>query len=76
MLATPDIACGACIGAFALLIFYGGLISISDEVFDSSKVDGANGLTRFWHIDLPMMMGQMPISRVPAANTPRTNTAQ
>lgn len=43
---------------FALLIFYGGLISIPNELFDAGRVDGASGLRRFWHIDLPLLMGQ------------------
>jgi ABC-type sugar transport system permease subunit len=49
------------VSAFALLIFYGGLIGISEEIFDASRVDGANGLQRFWHIDLPMLMGQIKL---------------
>jgi len=43
---------------FALLIFYGGLISIPNELFDAARVDGASGLRRFWSIDLPLLMGQ------------------
>ncbi len=43
---------------FALLVFYGGLIGISDEIFDASRVDGASGLRRFWHIDVPLLLGQ------------------
>jgi ABC-type sugar transport system permease subunit len=49
------------VNAFAFLIFYGGLISISDEVFDAGKVDGAAGWTRFWHIDLPLLVGQIKL---------------
>ena len=49
------------VSAFALLIFYGGLIGISEEIFDASRVDGASGLQRFWHIDLPMLMGQIKL---------------
>lgn len=49
------------VSAFALLIFYGGLIGISEEIFDASRVDGANGLQRFWHVDLPMLMGQIKL---------------
>ncbi len=43
---------------FALLVFYGGLISISDEIFDAAQVDGASGLRRFLHIDFPLLTGQ------------------
>lgn len=49
------------IGAFALLIFYGGLISIPTELFDAAKVDGVNRLSRFWYLDLPMLMGQIKL---------------
>ncbi|MBZ0293376.1 MAG: ABC transporter permease subunit, partial [Anaerolineae bacterium] len=44
---------------FALLVFYGGLIGISEEIFDASEVDGASGLKRFWYIDLPLLFGQV-----------------
>ncbi len=64
----PNVALGAIVfigvpwvNAFALLIFYGGLISISDEVLDASRVDGANVLRRFWSVDLPLVMGQVKL---------------
>ncbi|QGQ99043.1 ABC transporter permease subunit [Paenibacillus psychroresistens] len=47
------------IGAFALLIFYGGLISISSEVFEAGIMDGIGKFRRFWNIELPLLMGQM-----------------
>ena len=46
------------ISAFALLIIYGGLIGIPQELFDAAKVDGASWWTRFTRIDLPMLMPQ------------------
>lgn len=49
------------VSAFALLIFYGGLIGISEEIFDASRVDGANGWQRFRYVDLPMLMGQVKL---------------
>lgn len=49
------------VGPFALLIFYGGLISIPNELFDAAKVDGANWRKRFWNIDLPMLMGAIKL---------------
>ncbi|MBN1283908.1 MAG: PQQ-binding-like beta-propeller repeat protein [Anaerolineae bacterium] len=45
------------VSPFALLVFYGGLISIPGELFDAAKVDGANWRQRFLGIDLPMLMG-------------------
>lgn len=49
------------INAFALLIYYGGLISISDEIIDSSRVDGASTWRRVWSLDLPLLMGQIKL---------------
>ncbi len=49
------------VNAFALLIFYGGLISISNEIVDASLVDGASKWRRFWNIDLPLLMGQIKL---------------
>jgi len=47
------------VSAFALLIFYGGLISIPTELFDAGQVDGASGLRRFFSIDIPLLVGQI-----------------
>lgn len=44
------------IGAFPLLLFYGGLITIPTDLFDAAKVDGANLWQRFIHVDLPLLM--------------------
>lgn len=44
------------VGALALLLFYGGLISIPTELFDAAKVDGCSFAQRFWHIDLPLLL--------------------
>ncbi|MHB0856133.1 MAG: outer membrane protein assembly factor BamB family protein [Anaerolineae bacterium] len=49
------------VGAFPLLIFYGGLISIASEIFDAAQVDGATGLKRFWYVDLPLLMSQVKL---------------
>ncbi len=47
------------INPFALLIFYGGLISIPTELFDAAKVDGATWWTRITRIDLPLLLSQV-----------------
>ena len=47
------------VSAFALLIFYGGLISIPGELFDSASLDGASTLRRIFNIDLPLLLGQV-----------------
>ena len=46
---------------FALLVFYGGLISISNEIFDAAKVDGAGIINRFLKIDIPLLFGQFKL---------------
>ncbi len=47
------------VSAFALLIFYGGLISIPGELFDSAALDGASTLRRIFNIDLPLLLAQV-----------------
>lgn len=47
------------VSVFALLIFYGGLISIPGEIFDAAEVDGAGPIRRFFNIDLPLLLGQV-----------------
>lgn len=49
------------VNAFALLIFYGGLISIPVELFDATKVDGASMWRRFWSLDLPLLLPQLKL---------------
>ena len=46
------------INVFNLLIFYAGLQGISQEVLEAAKLEGAVGITRVWHIDLPLVMPQ------------------
>ncbi len=49
------------VGAFNLLIFTAGLQSIPAEILDSASLDGAQGLTRFFTIDFPLIMGQVKL---------------
>ena len=44
------------VGAFSLLMFYGGLITIPTELFDAAKIDGANLWQRFRHLDFPLLL--------------------
>lgn len=37
------------------LIITAGLRSIPEELYDASRVDGANGWSEFWHITLPLL---------------------
>ena len=40
---------------FFMLIWLAGLTGISQEVRDAAAVDGAGALTRFWHVELPLL---------------------
>ncbi len=42
-----------------MLIFLAGLEAIEIELIDAAKVDGARGWKMFWHIELPMVVGQI-----------------
>lgn len=44
---------------FAFLVFFGGLLTISGEVFDAAAVDGANPVQRFFAIDVPGLWPQI-----------------
>jgi raffinose/stachyose/melibiose transport system permease protein len=67
-LANPHTALGALIlmgfpwvGAFAMLVFYAGLQAIPQELLDAAAVDGVTSLKRVWHVELPMIRGQLKI---------------
>ena len=38
-----------------MLYFVTGMTSISEDVYESSRIDGANGVQTFFHITLPML---------------------
>lgn len=52
------------IGGLALLLYLSGLMSIPQDVLDSSSVDGASGWRRIRAIDLPLVRGQMKLLAV------------
>lgn len=41
---------------FMAVIFLAGMQGIPEELYDAAKVDGANGIRRFIHITLPMII--------------------
>lgn len=43
----------------APLIYLAGLLGIPDAIVDAARIDGATGLRRIWHVDLPLIMGQI-----------------
>ncbi|MGC9347850.1 MAG: carbohydrate ABC transporter permease [Anaerolineae bacterium] len=42
-----------------MLILLAGLEAIPLELIDAARVDGATGWRMFWHVELPMVMGQI-----------------
>jgi ABC-type sugar transport system permease subunit/outer membrane protein assembly factor BamB len=46
---------------FAFLIYFGGLITINQDIFDSAQMDGVTVWKRFTSIDLPMIMPQIKL---------------
>jgi raffinose/stachyose/melibiose transport system permease protein len=65
-LADPDLALYALMGAgfpfvggIGVLIYLAGLQSISLEIYDAAKLDGASGFRQFLTIDLPLIKGQI-----------------
>lgn len=49
------------VGGMGLLIYLAGLMSIPQDLLDSSSVDGATAIRRIWLIDVPMVRGQMKL---------------
>ncbi len=41
---------------FMAVVFLAGLQGVPDDLYEAAKVDGANGLQRFWAITLPMLL--------------------
>lgn len=49
------------ISGLNLLIYLAGLDSIPHELFDAAAIDGASRLRRVFHVDIPMIMGQLKL---------------
>lgn len=47
------------IGGFGLLIYLAGLMQIPDSVLEAYSLESRNVLRRVWHIDIPLVRGQM-----------------
>lgn len=46
------------ISAFPFLIFLGGLLNISTDMYDAAKIDGAGWWHQLWRIDVPLLSPQ------------------
>jgi len=49
------------IGGVTVLILLAGLQNITTSIMDTAAIDGATGFRRIWHIDLPLIMGQIKL---------------
>ncbi|MDR1655633.1 MAG: sugar ABC transporter permease [Treponema sp.] len=47
------------VGGASVLIYMSGLMNISSEMIESSRLDGANIMQRIFKIDIPMILGQI-----------------
>jgi raffinose/stachyose/melibiose transport system permease protein len=47
------------VDAFALLIYTAGLQAIPSELPEAAAIDGATMRQRFWHIEIPLILGQI-----------------
>lgn len=47
-----------------VLIYTAGLQTIGTEIVDSARIDGATGIRRVFHIDLPLLVGQIRLLAV------------
>ncbi len=52
------------IGGITFLIYLAGLMSISTELFEVSKLDGMNVWQRFIHLELPLVRSQLKLVMV------------
>lgn len=48
-------------GGTTILFYLAGLMNIPRELIDAVLVDGVNGWQRFWHLELPLVMGQVKL---------------
>lgn len=47
------------VDGFAMLIFTAGLQAIPAEVLEAAHLDGAGAWTRFWRVEVPLILGQL-----------------
>lgn len=49
------------VAGIGILIYYAGLVGIDPEILDAASVDGSRGLHRIWHVDVPLVSGQIKL---------------
>jgi ABC-type sugar transport system permease subunit len=48
-------------GGINILIYYAGLSAIPESVQDAAQLDGAKGLSKFFKVELPLLMSQVKL---------------
>jgi len=49
------------VGGFDVLIYYAGLSNIPDSVSEAASLDGCTGVSKFFLIDIPMVLSQLKL---------------
>jgi len=49
------------VGGIGVLIYYAGLASIPTSVNESAKLEGCTGISKFFRIDIPMVLSQLKL---------------
>jgi len=49
------------VSGFEVLIYYAGLSSIPESVNEAAKLEGCTGLSKFFRIDVPLVMSQLKL---------------
>jgi raffinose/stachyose/melibiose transport system permease protein len=52
------------VDGFGMLIYTAGLQAVPQEVLESASLDGAGAWTRFWRMELPLILGQLRLMSV------------
>jgi raffinose/stachyose/melibiose transport system permease protein len=52
------------VDGFGLLIYTAGLHAIPKEITESAQLDGSNGWSSFWRIELPLILGQLRLMTI------------
>lgn len=52
------------ISVFGVLIYLAGLQKINPAIYEAAELDGANGWSVFWRIELPLLMTQIRINLI------------
>ena len=49
------------VSGLALLVFYAGLMNISESIFDAARIEGASSFRLFFNIELPLLLRQVRV---------------